>query len=83
MFVHETMPDARFGGLLGSPAGGDPPADPQHRLLVRKQLGRIDSLEQELAGVRAERDLLLAENEKLCFQLQMLSECYNGTKRNL
>ena len=57
--------------------------DQQHKQLILKQLNRIDSLEHELASVRSERDTLLAENEKLCFQLQMLSECYNGTKRNL
>ena len=54
-----------------------------HKQIIRNQLNRIETLESELNSIKNERDLLLAENEKLCFQMQMLSECYNGTKRNL
>ena len=53
-----------------------------HKQIIRKQLTRIETLESELNSIKNERDSLLAENEKLLFQMQMLSECY-GTKRNL
>lgn len=54
-----------------------------HKRIIRNQLTRIETLESELNSIKNERDILLAENEKLVFQMQMLSECYNGTKRNL
>lgn len=54
-----------------------------HKQIIRNQLTRLETLEAELNATKNERDILLAENEKLVFQMQMLSEIYNGTKRNL
>jgi len=44
-----------------------------YQQLIRKQFLKIEELETELALLRSERDQLLHENEKILFDLQMIS----------
>lgn len=47
-----------------------------HKALIRKQFIRIETLENEIALLRCERDSVIVENEKLQFQLQMMAEAF-------
>lgn len=87
---HQTKPSATTSNQISSFTNGCSMLNSSssilccdHKQIIRNQLTRIEKLESELSSIKSERDILLVENEKLQFQMQMLTECYNGTKRNL
>ena len=52
---------------------GDCDCKSNYQQLIRKQFLRIEELENELALLKSERDQLLLENERIIFNLQMIS----------